>query len=199
MDVTQAAELIRQSVPAERMAVWYGLSPKQGYICCPFHHETSPSLKFYRNGSWHCFGCHLGGSVFDFVMQMESCSFSDAVACINDALSLGLLSASSSSGPDPISLMIIEGSVHSMLADIDREADLKEQEISEWFPCWLAIEQAIPPRPSPAEKEVLLFFRSKLETLMLEKEMILAGKEDVYKWKAHSIQSLRRRAHAASS
>ncbi len=199
MDIALAAEIIRQTVPAERMAVWYGLSPKHGYICCPFHHEKTPSLMFFPNGSWHCFGCHLGGSVFDFVMQMEACSFSDAVSCINDALSLGLLVDSSFHPPDPISMMIIAGSVRGMLADIDREAEQKEQEIMEWFPVWLAFEQAIPHKPSPDEKELLDFFRDKLESLMHEKETILARKEDVQKWKAQSILRLRRRARAESS
>lgn len=37
-------------------------------VCCPFHHEDSPSLHIYDDGSWHCFGCGAHGrDVIDFV------------------------------------------------------------------------------------------------------------------------------------
>jgi hypothetical protein len=30
-----------------------------------FHDDSTPSLQLYEH-SWHCFGCRLGGSVYDF-------------------------------------------------------------------------------------------------------------------------------------
>lgn len=48
--------------------------------CCPFHHEKSPSFHVTpATGLWHCFGCHSGGDVFDYVMKREGLDFLDSV------------------------------------------------------------------------------------------------------------------------
>ena len=47
---------------------------------CPFHGDKDPS--FYVSpikGIFHCFGCAVGGSVFNFLMRMEGVSFVEAV------------------------------------------------------------------------------------------------------------------------
>lgn len=47
---------------------------------CPFHQEKTPSFHIDREkGLWHCFGCQLGGDLFDFVMRISNLSFSEAV------------------------------------------------------------------------------------------------------------------------
>lgn len=47
---------------------------------CPFHGDSSPSLKVDREkGTWHCFGCGEGGSVFNFLMRDANLSFPEAV------------------------------------------------------------------------------------------------------------------------
>jgi RepB DNA-primase from phage plasmid/CHC2 zinc finger len=43
-----------------------GLRPNRaGKVCCPFHDDSTPSLQLYDH-DWHCFGCRIGGSVYDF-------------------------------------------------------------------------------------------------------------------------------------
>ncbi len=47
---------------------------------CPFHGDKDPS--FYvspQKGIFHCFGCAVGGSVFNFIMKAENVSFVEAV------------------------------------------------------------------------------------------------------------------------
>ncbi|MGH7949893.1 MAG: DNA primase, partial [Candidatus Binataceae bacterium] len=47
---------------------------------CPFHQEKTPSFSVNRErGFFHCFGCGVGGTVFDFVMRVEALTFPEAV------------------------------------------------------------------------------------------------------------------------
>jgi len=47
--------------------------------CCPFHHEKTPSFAVTEDtGTYHCYGCHKGGNVITFIMNIENISFYDA-------------------------------------------------------------------------------------------------------------------------
>ncbi len=51
--------------------------------CCPFHKEKTPSFSVNpAKDIFYCFGCHKGGSVFNFVMEIESVSFPEAVRMV---------------------------------------------------------------------------------------------------------------------
>ena len=58
---------------------------------CPFHNEKSPS--FYVDGQkqvYHCFGCKAGGSVIQFVMDIERLTFPEAVEFLANQLHMPL-------------------------------------------------------------------------------------------------------------
>lgn len=58
------------------------LKPSGGrYVgLCPFHQEKTPSFSVTpERNLFYCFGCHKGGNIFTFVMEMEKVSFSEAV------------------------------------------------------------------------------------------------------------------------
>ncbi len=48
--------------------------------CCPFHNEKTPSFSVDPDKQmYYCFGCHAGGTVIHFIMNIEKCSFPEAV------------------------------------------------------------------------------------------------------------------------
>lgn len=58
---------------------------------CPFHNETAPSFSVDgQKQVYHCFGCKAGGSVIQFVMDIEHLSFQEAVAFLADQLHMPL-------------------------------------------------------------------------------------------------------------
>ena len=47
---------------------------------CPFHSEKTPSFRVdAAKGLWHCFGCGLGGNVYQFLERAENLPFPEAV------------------------------------------------------------------------------------------------------------------------
>ena len=47
---------------------------------CPFHNEKTPSFSVSPDKQiYHCFGCGKGGGVINFIMEIESLSFPEAV------------------------------------------------------------------------------------------------------------------------
>jgi DNA primase len=83
-------ECVRNAHPIEEVAGRYVHLRRSGrrYVgLCPFHDDRrTPSLVIFpESGRWWCFGaCNGGGDVFDFVMQAEGMSFSEAVRRLGD-------------------------------------------------------------------------------------------------------------------
>jgi twinkle protein len=51
--------------------------------CCPFHNEKTPSFKIRKSNDFYkCFGCGKSGDVFSFIIEMENCSFTEAVKIV---------------------------------------------------------------------------------------------------------------------
>lgn len=47
---------------------------------CPFHNEKTPSFTVTPDkGMYYCYGCHKGGNVFNFLMEVDKMTFPEAV------------------------------------------------------------------------------------------------------------------------
>jgi hypothetical protein len=58
---------LRSIATAEYIARLTGRRPnREGKVACPFHEDRNPSLHAYPDGSWACFGCGKGGTIYDF-------------------------------------------------------------------------------------------------------------------------------------
>jgi DNA primase len=59
--------------------------------CCPFHKEKTPSFSVSpAKEIFYCFGCHKGGSIFNFVMEIESVSFPEAIKIVAEKSGVAL-------------------------------------------------------------------------------------------------------------
>ena len=88
------AREIKDRVRISDVLALYHLEPgRAGFIHCPFHSgDRDASLKVYpEQNSWHCFGCGKGGSVIDFVMEMEHYGFRQAAAKLDGDFHLGII------------------------------------------------------------------------------------------------------------
>ncbi|MFH1879673.1 MAG: DNA primase [Bacillota bacterium] len=58
---------------------------------CPFHNEKTPSFSVdAQKQLYYCFGCKAGGSVIQFVMEIEHLNFQEAVALLAEQLRMPL-------------------------------------------------------------------------------------------------------------
>lgn len=90
--MTDLFDEARRLVSAREVAELNGLHPsRSGFVCCPFHREKTPSLKFYPDGGWKCFGCGKGGNgSIDFVAALYGLTPLEAVRRLNDDFRLNL-------------------------------------------------------------------------------------------------------------
>lgn len=77
---------LRRQADIVRVVQDYVTLKKKGanwMACCPFHKEKTPSFSVSPTKEiFYCFGCHKGGSVFNFVMEMERVSFPEAIKIV---------------------------------------------------------------------------------------------------------------------
>jgi len=83
-------EEIRDMVPMEDVARFYGLELNRSKMaCCPFHPDNNPSMKIYDD-HYHCFGCGMHGDATDFVARLFQTSQIDAAKRISLDFGLNL-------------------------------------------------------------------------------------------------------------
>ncbi|HXN63721.1 MAG TPA: DNA primase [Candidatus Acidoferrales bacterium] len=80
------ADRVKQQADVVRVVGEYVSLRKSGQNfvgLCPFHAEKTPSFAVHPvKQIYHCFGCGAGGDVFKFVMELEKCSFPDAIRMV---------------------------------------------------------------------------------------------------------------------
>ena len=58
---------------------------------CPFHSEKSPSMSVSPDRQYfHCFGCHTGGDVFNFISKIENLSFRESLELLAERANIPL-------------------------------------------------------------------------------------------------------------
>ncbi|NLO85352.1 MAG: hypothetical protein GX096_07985 [Clostridiales bacterium] len=74
LDVAQAAGLV---IKHKGVRAW---------TCCPIHSEKTPSLCFFPDGRWHCFGCQAGGDAADMYAALHNVSLGEALRRVKHEL-----------------------------------------------------------------------------------------------------------------
>ncbi len=78
-------ELIARNPIEEVVGRYVSLKRSGGNLfgLCPFHGEKTASFSVAPDkGIYYCFGCHKGGSVVNFMMEVEGLSYPDAVRAL---------------------------------------------------------------------------------------------------------------------
>ena len=70
-------EIVKQTVTTRQAAERYGIRVERNGMCrCPFHDDSTPSMKLDRR--YYCFGCGATGDVIDFVSQLRGIGSKEA-------------------------------------------------------------------------------------------------------------------------
>lgn len=89
------AELVGQYVTLKRLG-------KNLKACCPFHQEKTPSFMVQPEKQiFRCFGCGVGGDVFEFVMRHENMSFPEALRFLAERAHITLPEPTQKRGEGP--------------------------------------------------------------------------------------------------
>jgi len=88
---------------------------------CPFHKETKPSFNVNPSKEmFFCFGCHKGGTVFNFIMEMERVTFPEAIKIVAEKSGV------------PLPKMIDDDRFETRKRDSDQVIDLNQWALQWW-------------------------------------------------------------------
>jgi len=69
------------------------------WACCPFHKEKTASFTINPDlKTYYCFGCHKGGTMINFIMEMDKLSFPEAVELLAKKTGVELVYENSGGG-----------------------------------------------------------------------------------------------------
>ncbi|MEK6334341.1 MAG: DNA primase [Acidobacteriota bacterium] len=106
---------------------------------CPFHKETKPSFSVNpAKEMFFCFGCHKGGSVFTFVMEIERVAFPEAIKIVAEKSGM------------PLPKMEDDGRFEARQRDSDRVI-----EMNQWALVWWEDQLQSKSAPAQAAREYL--------------------------------------------
>jgi DNA primase len=115
------AEKVKQQADIVRVVGEYVRLKKAGKDfngLCPFHQEKTPSFTVSPlKQIFYCFGCHKGGDVFNFVMEMEKCEFPEAVKLVAEKCGISIPRPKERSGEERK-----ENQQRATLVEMHREA-----------------------------------------------------------------------------
>lgn len=105
---TDIVELVSSYVKLEKRG--------RNYVgLCPFHNEKTPSFSVSPDKQiCHCFGCKKGGNVFQFLMEIESLNFSEAVKKLGEPLGVSITTEESRVDESDMTLI----KMHEYLTDL---------------------------------------------------------------------------------
>ena len=88
----QSIEKVRQAADIIEVVSSYVELKQRGrnfFGLCPFHNEKTPSFSVNPDKQiYKCFGCGSGGSSINFIMEMESLEFPDAIKKLADLFNI---------------------------------------------------------------------------------------------------------------
>src|SRR2546423_6392090 len=87
--------------------------------CCPFHKETKPSFSVNPSKEiFYCFGCQKGGSVFNFVMEIERATFPEAIKIVAEKAGV------------PLPKMVDDGRFEARQRESDQVIELNQRALA---------------------------------------------------------------------
>ncbi len=88
---------------------------------CPFHKETKPSFSVNpAKEIFYCFGCQKGGSVFNFIMEIERVTFPEAIKIVAEKSGV------------PLPKMVDDGRFEARKRDSDQVIELNQWALQWW-------------------------------------------------------------------
>src|SRR5436309_10676707 len=88
---------------------------------CPFHKETKPSFSVNPSKEiFYCFGCQKGGSVFNFVMEIERVTFPEAIKIVAEKTGV------------PLPKLVDDGRFEARQRESDQVIELNQWALQWW-------------------------------------------------------------------